>query len=49
MITVNIQGHGAFVVHSSKLDDLLQWLRANSMPVETNTRPLHDGDTLLNE
>jgi len=48
MITVQIQGHGSFVIHSEKLNDLLGWLRANSMPVEVNSRPLKDDDTLLN-
>lgn len=48
MITVDIQGHGKFVIDSSKLNELLTWLRNNSMPVESSTRPLRDGDTLLN-
>jgi hypothetical protein len=49
MVTVNVQGHGAFVIHSSKLNELLDWLKLNSMPVESNVRPLRDeGDTLLN-
>jgi len=49
MITVEVQGHGSFVIHSEKLNELLQWLRSNSMPVEVNTRSLHDDETLLNE
>jgi len=48
MITVNVQGHGSFVIHSSKLNELLGWLKTNSMPVEASVRPLKDGDTLLN-
>ena len=32
-----------------KLNELLQWLAKNSMPVEVNVRPLHDNETLLNE
>lgn len=48
MITVDIQGHGKFVIGSDKLNELLTWLRNNSMPVESNVRPLRDGDTLLN-
>lgn len=48
MITVQIQGHGSFVIHSEKLNDLLGWLRTNSMPVEVNNRPLKDDETLLN-
>lgn len=48
MITVNVQGHGSFVISSDKLNELLAWLATNSMPVESNTRPLRDNDTLLN-
>lgn len=48
MITVQIQGHGSFVIHNDKLNELLSWLKTNSMPVEVNTRPLSDGETLLN-
>ena len=47
MITVDVQGHGSFVINSSKLNELLQWLAANSMPVE-GVRPLNPNDTLLN-
>ena len=49
MITINVTGHGNFVIHSDKLDELLLWLRNNSMSVESNTRPLRDDQTLLNE
>ena len=48
MITVNVQGHGSFVIHGDKLNELLTWLSSNSMPVEVNVRPLNDGETLLN-
>jgi hypothetical protein len=48
MITVEVQGHGSFVIHNDKLNDLLSWLRSNSMPVEVNVRPLRDDETLLN-
>ena len=48
MITVDVQGHGKFVVSADKLNELLGWLRANSMPVEGIQRPLNPGDTLLN-
>ena len=48
MITVNVQGHGTFVVPSEKLDNLLTWLRQNSMPVESYT-PNNTDKTLLNE
>ena len=48
MVTVDVQGHGSFVIHSDKLNELLQWLKNNSMPVEVNIRPLNDNETLLN-
>ena len=48
MVTVNVQGHGSYVVEASKLNDLLAWLNQNSMPVEVNTQNLHGDDTLLN-
>ena len=49
MITVEVQGHGSFVIHSDKLNELLQWLTKNSMPVEVQVRPLRKDETLLNE
>ncbi len=49
MVTVDVQGHGSFVIHSEKLGELLQWLTNNSMPVEQGSRPIKDGETLLNE
>lgn len=48
MITVEVKGHGSFVVPSNKLNELLMWLNNNSMPVEVNTHKLHGDDTLLN-
>ena len=49
MITVEVQGHGKFVIAANRLDELLKWLTRNSMPVEGNIRSLHDDETLLNE
>lgn len=49
MITVNVQGHGSYVIHSDKLNELLAWLAKHSMPVEVSARPLRKNDTLLNE
>lgn len=48
MITIEVQGHGSFVIHSSKLNELLSWLTSNSMPVEVNVKKIHGDDTLLN-
>lgn len=47
MVTVNVQGHGSFVIGSDKLNELLQWLTKNSMPVE-GVKPLNNDETLLN-
>lgn len=47
MVTVNVQGHGSFVINTDKLNELLQWLSANSMPVE-GVKPLNPDETLLN-
>lgn len=49
MITVDVQGHGSFVIHADKLNELISWLKNNSMPVEVNVRKLNQNDTLLNE
>mgnify|MGYP003650509594 CR=1 FL=1 len=49
MITVEVQGHGSFIIPSSSLNELLQWLSANAMAKEANTRGLRDNETLLNE
>ena len=48
MVTVNVQGHGSYVIDTGKLNDLLTWLKQNSMPVEVNVQKLHGDDTLLN-
>ena len=48
MITVEVQGHGSFVIASDKLNELLSWLTQNSMPVEVNIRRTQGDDTLLN-
>ena len=48
MITVDVQGHGSFVISGDKLNELLGWLSSNSMPVEVNVRKMHPDDTLLN-
>jgi hypothetical protein len=45
MITINVQGHGSFVIPTDKIDEILSWLRRNSMPVENNNS---SNDTLLN-
>lgn len=51
MVTITVQGHGSFVIDSSKLHEALEWLGENSMPVEvSNHNTESDSDeTLLNE
>lgn len=49
MITVEVQGQGKFTIHGEKLGELLRWLKQNSMSVESNQRPLHQDQSLLNE
>jgi hypothetical protein len=48
MITVNVTGHGNYVIAPDKLDELLKWLANNSMPVEGVSHP-EGGKSLLNE
>lgn len=48
MITIEVQGHGSFVIPSNKLNELLNWLSSNSMPVETRNNSLNGDNTLLN-
>ena len=47
MVTVEVTGHGKFVIRSEKLNELLAWLKSNSMPVES-INPQQD-EFLLNE
>ena len=47
MITVKVTGHGSFVIAPEKLNELVKWLTANSLPIES-VQPKHKG-TLLNE
>jgi len=49
MITVNIQGHGAFAIDPSKLNELIQWLTANRATTIESVQNINPGDTLLNE
>lgn len=48
MVTVNVQGHGSYVIHADRLNELLKWLSTNSMPVEVHKTNLNGDDTLLN-
>lgn len=47
MITVNIQGHGSYIIPTEKVNELLTWLTNNSTTIES-TNPIKPGDTLLN-
>ena len=48
MITVNVTGHGSWIINPDKLNELITWLRSNSVAVESNTT-VDPGKTLLNE
>lgn len=47
MITVNVTGHGNWVITPDKLNELISWLKNNSMPVESTT--ICQDKRLLNE
>ncbi len=46
MITIEISGHGKYVVSQDKLSFLLDWLKSNSMPVEVHN-PLDPNSQVL--
>jgi len=46
MITVEVQGHGTFVIPADKINELIGWLSSNSTPMEGNSPDIEG--TLLN-
>ena len=48
MITVNIQGHGTFVIPSDKINELIGWLTSNSIKSEALDTSATNNGTLLN-
>ena len=46
MITITVQGHGTFTVESGKLNELLGWLRQNSVNLESGNTKI-DGDQII--
>lgn len=49
MITVNIQGHGTFIIPSDKINELISWLTSNSIKSEALDHDVDSNSTLLNE
>ena len=49
MITVKIQGHGTFAIDANKLNELMQWLRANQATAIESYTTTDKDQTLLNE
>lgn len=46
MITITVQGHGTFTIESSKLNEILTWLRQNSVRLESGNTQI-DGDQII--
>lgn len=46
MVTVTIQGHGSFTIESGKLNELLLWLKQNSVTLESGNVQI-DGDQVI--
>jgi len=49
MITVEVQGFGSFTINAGKVNELLGWLKSNSMPLEAIRKPYGDDEVLINE
>ena len=48
MVTVTIQGHGTFTIPSAKLNELLKWLRENSVNLESGNTQISGDQVILN-
>jgi hypothetical protein len=48
MITVTVTGYGKYAVSGNKVDELINWLKANSTTAESG-QSIPDGQSLLNE
>lgn len=46
MVTITVQGHGTFTIDSLKLNELLTWLRTNSVNLESGNTQI-DGDQVI--
>lgn len=48
MVTITIQGHGTFTVQSDKLNELLVWLKKNSVNLESGNTQINGDQVILN-
>lgn len=48
MITINVQGHGTFTIDSSKLNEILTWLKSNSINLESGNTQINGDQIILN-
>ena len=47
MVTITVQGHGTFTVHSEKLNELLMWLKKNSVNLESGNTQISGDQVIL--
>lgn len=48
MITINVQGHGTFTIEPGKLNEILTWLRKNSVNLESGNTQINGDQIILN-
>jgi hypothetical protein len=48
MVTITIQGHGTFTIESGKLNELLLWLKDNSVNLESGNTQITGDNVILN-
>ena len=48
MVTITIQGHGTFTIDSSKLNEILKWLKENSVNLEAGNTQVSGDQVILN-
>ncbi len=48
MVTITIQGHGTFTINSGKLNELLKWLKENSVNLESGNTQVTGDNVILN-
>lgn len=48
MVTITIQGHGTYTIESAKLNELLMWLKNNSVTLESGNTQINGDQVILN-
>ena len=48
MVTITIQGHGTFTINSSKLNEILKWLKENAVNLESGNTQITGDQVILN-